>query len=170
MCIYSVGDMIVPHHIWGSVIMQAACVKPEQPPSGTSATLGRAGINATQLDTTKLGRAPPSMVPPPIFARDPPSETAVFSYECRDHTDVWYPVCWDGTVDRRVGLRAFIFFRDGSASLVQFTRLRSIDSKSPANDRALSPRCILSTWTNPSSRTFVLSIVVVVLLTTTPIT
>jgi hypothetical protein len=52
MSIYSVGDMIIPHHICGSIIVQAACVKPEQLPSGTSATLGRAGLNATQLDTT----------------------------------------------------------------------------------------------------------------------
>jgi hypothetical protein len=149
MNIYLVGGMIIPHHICGSIIMQAACVKPEQLPSGTSATLGRAGLNATQLDTTRLGRTPPSVVPPPIFARDPPPETAVFSYECRDRADVWHSVCWDGTVDRRVGLRAFVLLQDGSASLVPFTRLRSANSKAPANDCAPAPRCILSTCDKP---------------------
>ena len=99
MSIYSVGDMIIPHHICGSIILQAACVTSEQLPSGTSATLGRAGLNATQLDATRLGRAPPSMVPPLIFARDPPPETAVFSYECKDRADVWHSMCWDRTVD-----------------------------------------------------------------------
>ena len=110
MSIYSVGDMIIPHHICGSIILQAACVTAEQLPSGTSATLGRAGLNATQLDTTRLGRAPPSMVPPPIFARDPPPVTAVFDYECKDRNGDWHSVCWDGTVDRRAGLRAFVLF------------------------------------------------------------
>lgn len=112
MVIYQVGDMIVPHHICGSIIMQAACVKSDQLPLGTSATLGRAGLSATQLDTTRLGRVSPSMVSSPIYARDSPSDSAVFSYECRDRSDVWHPVCWDRVIDKRVGLRAFVLFKD----------------------------------------------------------
>ena len=149
MAFTSVGDLMIPHHICGSTILEAVKVKDDQLPTGCNAMLGRAGINACQLDVTRLGRAPPSIVPRAIFSFDPVPQTAVFDHEVRDKFGKWHLVCWDGVVDERCGKRAFVLFKDGSTSLVRFTHIRDAKTKSPPNRLRRCPRCVLSSCNEP---------------------
>ena len=148
MAFTSVGDLMIPHHICGSTIVEAVKVKSDQLPTGCNAMLGRAGINACQLDVTRLGRAPPSIVPKAIYAYDPVPQTATFDHEVKDKFGKWHSVCWDGVVDERCGKRAFVLFKDGSTSLVRFTLIRDAISKSQAIETQ-RPRCILSSCGEP---------------------
>ena len=148
MAFTSVGDLMIPHHICGSTIVEAVKVKPDQLPTGCNAMLGRAGINACQLDVTRLGRAPPSIVPKAMYAYDPVPQTATFDHEVKDKFGKWHSVCWDGVVDERCGKRAFVLFKDGSTSLVRFTLIRDAISKSQAIETQ-RPRCILSSCGEP---------------------
>jgi len=149
LCISSVGDLVLPHPVCGSMIVEAVNVKPDELPTGCSALLGRAGINACQLDVTRLGRVPPSIVPRALYAHGPVPEGASFGHEVKDKLDKWHPVCWDGVIDTRVGKRAFVLFKDGSSSLVRFTHIRDATTKSPPSDMTRCPRCVLSTCNEP---------------------
>ena len=144
----SVGDIMIPHHISGSIIVEAIEVKPNQLPTGCNAMLGRAGINACQIDVTRIGRAPPSIVPRVMFSYDPIPPTAIFGYEVRDKRRNWHSVCWDGVIDERCGKRAFVLFKDGSTSLVRFTHIRDAQTKSPSIELNRPP-CVLRSCDEP---------------------
>lgn len=114
-----VGDLIIPHHIGGSTVVEASIAKPSAMPSGTSAALGKAALHILQLDVSRLICAPPLVIQHAVYSFDPPAETAVFEHEYKDRNDIWHPVCFSGTLDKRVGTRCFVLFKDGTTSCVQ---------------------------------------------------
>ena len=115
-------------------------------PSGTSVALGKAAIHSLQLDMTRLCRTPPSVIQHASYSFDPPARTAVFEHEYRDRHDKWHPICFSGTIDKRVGTRCFVLFKDRTTSCVRIERVRNTKTKTLVSDVALNPQpvCILS--------------------------
>ena len=127
-----VGDLIIPHPIAGSSILESACVKPSMLPSGTCVSIGRGGANVLNLKTDELASAPPSIVPRPQYRSKEPDVSLKWNEFCVKGRDgLLHPVVWDGVLDKRVGVRAFVLFRDGSTSLVQVCQLLWSATKSP---------------------------------------
>ena len=67
-----VGDLIIPHHIAGSMILETAVVDVSNLPSGCQLSLGRPGKNALQISGDALGNLPPSLLRTPIYNRIAP--------------------------------------------------------------------------------------------------
>jgi len=86
-----------------------------------------------------------------IHPFDPPAKTAIFEHEYRDRHDAWHPVCFSGTLDKRVGTRCFVLFKDGTTSCVRIERVRESKTKTPIADVATNPqpKCVLSTCDLP---------------------
>ena len=135
-----VGDFVIPHHIGGSTILETCVAKKSAMPSGTSVALGKAAIHSLQLDMTRLCRTPPSVINHASYTFDPPAETAVFDHEYRDRHDKWHPVCFSGTIDKRLGTRCYVLFKDGSTSCVRIERVRESTSKTLVSDVATNPQ------------------------------
>ena len=108
--------------------MEASVAKPSAMPSGMSAALGKAALHILQLDVNRLIHAPPSVIQHAVYSFDPPAETAVFEHEYKDRNDIWHPVFFSGTLDKRVGTRCYVLFKDGTTSCVGIERVR--ESKS----------------------------------------
>ena len=54
----SIGDLVIPHRVVGSIIVEATVVAKDILPGGTRVTLGRPAINAAYLDTNALVDVP----------------------------------------------------------------------------------------------------------------
>jgi len=127
-----VGDLIIPHPIKGSTILESALVDQSMLPSGTHVSIGRGGSNALNLKSEALAGAPPSIIPAPVFKHDKPDPSLNWGDFCVHGRDgLLHPVVWDGVLDTRIGERAFVLFQDGSTSLVQIRHLLWTKSKSP---------------------------------------
>ena len=83
-----VGDLIVPHQIGRSTVLEACIVKPSAMPLGTSMALGKAAIHILQLDVTRLCYTPPLVIQHMSYLFDPPTEIAVFKHEYRDQDNI----------------------------------------------------------------------------------
>ena len=141
-----VGDLIIPHPIAGSSILESACVKPSMLPSGTCVSIGRGGANVLNLKTDDLASAPPSIVPRPEYRSKKPDASLEWNtFRVKGRDGLLHPVVWDGVLDKRVGVRALVLFRDGSTSLVRITQLLWSVSKSPIFVPTLSNQLELDT-------------------------
>ena len=91
--IQSIGELVIPHCIVGSVIVEATVVTKDILPGGTRVTLGRSAINATYLDPTALVDVAPSLVSPATFKTKPVPSHITYDYVVRDKNDAWHAVC-----------------------------------------------------------------------------
>ena len=146
-----VGDLIIPHHIAGSIILETAVVDVANLPSGCRLSLGRPGKNALQISGDALGNLPPSLLRAPIYNRiAPPSGLLWDQFLVTDKHGGTHKVVWDGVVDTRAGERAFVLFQDGSASCVLSKYLLHAPGKSQVDlSKAVPPTCILSGCDKP---------------------
>ena len=112
------GDLVIPHHIGGSIIVKTTVVRENILPMGTHATLGHPAINAMYLGPTALVKVAPSLVSRAILKTKPALLSVMFDYIVCDKNDAWHDACCDGVVDIRSGKHAFVRFINGRASLI----------------------------------------------------
>ena len=141
-----VGDLVIPHHIAGSIILETAVVDVSNLPSDCQISIGRPGINALQISGDALGNLPPSLLRSPLYNRTaPPLGLSWDQFLVTDNHGNVHKVVWDGVTDSRVGERAFVLFQDGSSSLVHAKYLLHASGKSHVDlSKAVPPTCVFT--------------------------